>query len=290
MKSCMYHVPQTVTGALSLLAEAAGQAEEARILAGGTILVPQIKEGLATPTRIVNLKRIPNLKRIRLDDTHVHLGPLVTPTELIRSPIIQEHYPLLVQAAQSMAGVQIRNMATIGGNLCNAAPSADLIPALLVLEAAIQIQGANEMRLVPVDQFFGGPGQTVLQPDELVTEIIIPRPASTASALYFKHALRQAMAIAIVGVGVALQSRNGLCEEVRIALGAVAPRPMRALKAETALRGQPLTDETITTAARLAAEACQPDDDVRSSAWYRRRMVEVLTRRALQQLKAGGGS
>lgn len=284
MNDFAYHVAQSMAEVGTFLAEAVTQGKEARLLAGGTVLIPYLKEGVARPALVIDLKHIPELKTIRLDDTGLHLGPLVTPTELIRSYIIQEHYPVLAQAAGTMAGVQIRNMATVGGNVCNAAPTADLIPSLVTLGGLIQIRGPQESRSVPIEQFCTGPGQTILAPDEWVTEITIPRPAAAARAIYIKHALRQAMAIAIVGVGVAVRGPPGTCEEARIALGGVAPTPLRAVRAEAALRGQSLNANTIAAAAHLAAEESQPDDDVRASAWYRRRMVEVLTRRALQAL------
>lgn len=287
MNDFTYHAPQTVAEAIGLLREAAHQGQEARLLAGGTVLVPQLKDGLQTPAVIVNLKRIPDLKAITVDERGLHLGAMVTPADLLRSPLVQKHGPALAQAAAAMAGAQIRNMATLGGNLCNAAPTADLIPSLIILATVVHIQGPGGARSLPVEQVCAAPGRTVLRPDEMVTGITVPRTTPPFSALYLKHALRRAMAIAIVGVGVAVQrhTERGHCLEARIALTAVAPTPVRAYGAEAALRGRPLTAAAIETAARQAAAEIQPEDDVRSSAWYRRRMVEVLVRRALGQLQ-----
>lgn len=284
MQEFNYQAPRTLEDALALLSEAAARGERSYPLAGGTNLMPQMKEGLITPALVVNLKRIPGLRAITVDEQGLHLGPLVTAAELIRSPLVQAHCPVLAQAAATMAGVQVRNMATLGGNLCNASPAGDLAPSLIAVQAVAEIRGANGMRLVPLDGFFTGPGQNVLAPGELLTGVTVPATETPTSAVYLKHALRQAMAISVVGVAAALQRRNGVCLDARIALGAVAPTPVRSRQAEDALRDQALTPETIDNAARLAAADSRPIDDLRNSAWYRRRIVEVLTRRALQQL------
>lgn len=284
MQEFNYQAPRTLEDAIALLSEAAARGERSYPLAGGTNLLPQLKEGLITPALVVNLKRIPGLRAITVDEQGLHLGPLVTAAELIRSPLVQAHCPVLAQAAATMAGVQVRNIATLGGNLCNASPAGDLAPSLIAVQAVAEIRGANGVRLVPLDGFFTGPGRTVLAPGELLTRVTVPATETPISAVYLKHALRQAMAISVVGVAAALERRNGVCRDARIALGAVAPTPVRSRQAEDALRDRPLTPETIDNAARLAAADSRPIDDLRNSAWYRRRIVEVLTRRALQQL------
>ena len=146
MKNFTYHAPQTITAALMLLDQALARSEDTYILAGGTVLVPQIKESLVRPSLVISLKHLPMLKKITLDEKGLHLGALITPVELIRSPVILEHYPVLAQAAATMAGVQIRNMATIEGNLCSAVPTADLVPSLLAPDAIVQVQGPNGLR------------------------------------------------------------------------------------------------------------------------------------------------
>ncbi|MDE3088821.1 MAG: xanthine dehydrogenase family protein subunit M, partial [Chloroflexota bacterium] len=217
------------------------------------------------------------------------LGACVTLNDLIRSPIIREHYPVLAKTASKMAGVQVRNLATVGGNLCNASPAADTAPPLIALNARAVIVGSKGERVVPLDEFFVGVGKSVLAPDEMLREILVPRQDASMRASYVKLEHREAMDIAIVGVGVWVKSEQSAvnsqqCEDVRIVLGAVAPTPMRAKRAEEILRGKELTEERIREAARVAVTESKPIDDVRGSAWYRREMVELLTRRQLMEI------
>lgn len=293
MKAFDHYTPTTLPEALALLGRLDGQA---RVIAGGTDLMLKMKAGAATPAAVVNIKRLPELKGIKHlvvesptnPPTHqnigLRIGALTTLRELTRSPLIQERYPVLAEAAGVMASEQIRSFATVGGNLCNAAPSADLAPPLIALEATVRLAGPGGDRHLPLEAFFLGPGRSALEADELLREIILPPPEERV--LYFKQAPRAYMDIAVVGVAVSLHLVNGLCQRVRIALGAVAPVPLRVRQVEPELTGQPLTADRIERAASLAATACSPIDDVRGSAWYRRRMVQVLARRALQQLVA----
>jgi CO/xanthine dehydrogenase FAD-binding subunit len=281
MKPFEYFAPATLPEACQLLAAHNG---EARVIAGGTDLLLKMKAGTlrAAPQAVVNIKRLPELRGISNLQSLISIGALTTLEALRRSPLLREHFPALVQAANTMASVQVRNLATVGGNLCNAAPSADLAPILIALEAVAVISGPPGERRVPLDEFFVGPGQTVLAPGELLLAIEVPPPAGRS--LYLKHAPRQHMDIAVVGVGLSLQLEAGCCESARVVLGAVAPIPWRARRAEAELTGGRLTADRIGRAARLAAEEAQPIDDVRGTAWYRRRMVEVLTRRGLTSL------
>jgi carbon-monoxide dehydrogenase medium subunit len=178
--------------------------------------------------------------------------------------------------------VQTRNRATVVGNLCNASPAADTAPALLSYGAQVKIASAQGERTVALEEFFVGPGRTALQENELVAEITLPAPQPHSGAAFFRRT-RTAMDIALVCGATMLQLSNGSCQDARIALGAVGPTPLRATRAEAALRGQALTDRTIEDASRLASEEARPIDDVRSSAAYRREMVRVLTRRGLRQ-------
>ena len=278
MKPFDYYAPATLAEAVSILAAHNG---EACALAGGTDLLLKMKAGRLAPKAVVNLKRIAELRALSLD-SHLTLGALTTLEDLRRSPILRQHYPALAAAAATMASVQIRNLATVGGNLCNAAPSADLAPILIAFDAVAHLSGPLGERRVPLDAFFTGPGATVLRPGELLVSIEIPPPGG--SALYLKHAPRACMDIAVVGVGLALRVRDGRCEEARVVLGAVAPTPLRARQAEAELAGRPIRPERIEAAARVAAEEARPIDDVRGSAWYRRRMVEVLARRGLNAM------
>jgi CO/xanthine dehydrogenase FAD-binding subunit len=281
MKPFEYFAPATLPEAQQFLAAHNG---EARAIAGGTDLLLKMKAGAlrAAPKAIVNIKRLPELRGISDRQSAVTIGALTTLEELRRSPLIREQLPALAEAANTMASVQIRNLATVGGNLCNAAPSADLAPILIALRAVAVISGPSGERRLPLDEFFVGPGQTVLRPGELLLALEVPPPAGRS--LYLKQSPRQHMDIAVVGVGLTLQLEADRCESARVVLGAVAPIPWRARRAEAELAGGRLTPERVRRAAWLAAEEAQPIDDVRGSAWYRRRMVEVLTWRGLTSL------
>ncbi len=278
MKPFEYFAPTTLTEACALLARHNGSA---RVVAGGTDLLLKMKAGRLAPKVIVNIKRLPDLRGVAQSPltNYLSLGALTTLEQLRTAPLVRQHYPALAHAASTMASVQIRNLATVGGNLCNAAPSADLAPILIALNATTRIVGPGGERRVPLDEFFTGPGATVLTPGELLVAVELPPPAGPA--VYLKHSPRECMDIAIVGVGIALQVKNNHCESARIVLGAVAPVPLRARRAETELLDRPLTPERIDRAAQFAAEDSTPIDDVRGSAWYRRKIVSVLVRRGL---------
>ncbi len=280
MKPFEYFTPPSIAEASEILARYAGNA---RVVAGGTDLLLKMKAGRLAPKAVVNIKRIPDLSGLKLN-SHLSLGALTTLEELRRSPIVRQHFPALAESAAKMASFQIRNLATIGGNLCNAAPSADLAPILIALKAVACINGSNGERRVLLDDFFVEPGQTILASTELLTAIEVPHP--TSHALYLRFSPRECMDIAVVGVGLSLRMNDHRCEEVRIVLGAVAPTPRRARRAEAELIDGLLTPDRIDRAAQIAAEEAQPIDDVRGSAWYRRRMVEVLTRQGLHLLGA----
>lgn len=210
----------------------------------------------------------------------MQIGPTTLQDEVAQSPQIQQLYPALAEAASWVGAVQTRNRATLVGNLCNASPAADTAPALLSYGAQVKIASAQGERTVALEEFFTGPGKTVLQDHELVAEIILPGPRPRTGGSFFRRT-RTAMDIAVVCGAAVLNLANGTCEDVRISLGAVGPTPIRAVRAESALRGQSLTESLIAEASRMAAEEARPIDDVRSSAEYRREMVHVLTRRGL---------
>ncbi len=279
-----YYAPKTLDEAIQLLVR---HGEGAYPLAGGTDLVTKARYGHLRPRVIVNLKRIPGLNDIAPEeDGGLRLGALVTLAEIARSLLMGERYPLLAQTARKMGSVLIRNLATVGGNLCNAAPSADMAPPLIALGAEAVIVGPRGERRVRLEKFFHGPGQTELRHGELLTAIRLPPPRPRTRGVYLKHIYRQAMDIAIVGVAVLLQfdEQEAIAEDARIVLGAVAPTPLRVPEAESVLIGAPLTEDRRLEAARRAARAARPIDDTYSSAWYRREMVGVLTRRALEHL------
>lgn len=275
MRSFDHFTPKSLPEALELLARLNGQTYP---IAGGTDLLLKMKSGELTPQRLVNIKRLPELMGITYDQrTGLKLGALATLRELTRSPLIREHYPVLAQTAGLIASEQIRSFATLGGNLCNAAPSADLAPPLIALGGTVRLVGPSGERRLLLEDFFLGPGSTALQPGELLKEISVQPPEG--NTIYLKHSPRAFMDIAVVGVAVHMQLAGSVCRQARIVLGAVAPVPLRARRAEAELIG-PLTEKRIAQAAKTAAEECSPIDDVRGSAWYRKRMVEVLVNRA----------
>lgn len=266
-----------------MLAEYGGRA---KLLAGGTDLVVQMNAGRFHPEAVIYLGHLSELRGIRFDERGgLTVGPLATLRELERHPVVRERYPSLARGAEEVGSVQIRNLATLGGNLCNASPSADTSPALLALDARIAITGTGGSREAPVGAFWTGPGRSDLKPDEMVTGIVLPTPAEGTRSFYYKLAVRKAMDLAMVGIAVSLVRKNGGCENVRIALGAVAPTVIRATEAEARVAGGGGA-ERIEEAARLAESAARPIDDQRASADYRRAMVRTLTRRALSQLLA----
>jgi carbon-monoxide dehydrogenase medium subunit len=278
-----YLAPRTVDEAIQLLAEHRGQA---KLVAGGTDLVPQLKSReLVGPKYLVDLKSIPGLDGIAFDPAlGLRIGPLATISAIAGSDDVCRTYPVLREAALKMASPQVRNMGTFVGNICNAVPSADSAPALLALDARVRIWSPGGKRTVNLDAFFIGPRQTVLQPDEVVVYIEVPLPPKGSTGVYYKLSPRHSMDLAVVGVAVVGSKEDGICTDVRIGLGAVAPTPVRAPVAESMLRGKKISPELIDEAARNVITQCSPIDDHRASQEYRCDMVYVLTRRALTQI------
>ena len=278
-----YVLPKTIDEAMSILAKNKGKA---RLLAGGTDLIPQLKSReVEAPAFVVDLKGVPGLDKISYDKkTGLKIGALATISAIAQSAAIKENYPSLAQAAMSMASPQVRNRGTFVGNICSAVPSADSVPALLALGASLKIKGPKEERVVALEKFFKGPRKTVLKVGELVTEILVPKPVPNTRQVYLKLSPRHAMDLAVVGVAAAGRCENGVCKEVKIGLGAVAPTPVRAPMAEKMLQGKKVTKELIEDAARNAITQCSPIDDHRASQEYRCDMVYVMTRRALTQV------
>ena len=276
-----YFAPRTIEEACHLLSK---YKEEARVIAGGTDLLVQMKHGDSLPKYIINITGIPGQDYIDYNDkAGLSIGALATIHSIEVSSLIQEKFNTLAQAARQLGTAQIRNRATIAGNLCNAAPSAELAPALIVLGARARIVGTAGERTALIEDFFAGPGQTVLKPDEILTEIQVPNLLPGSGGVYIKHTIRRAMDLAIVGVGVMLTVDRSVLNNVRIALGAVAPIPIRARNAEGILAGEKLDDDLLQKAGLIASEESSPINDVRSSADYRRKMVKVLVARAIKQ-------
>jgi carbon-monoxide dehydrogenase medium subunit len=260
-----------------------------QLLAGGTDLLLLIQAGVFTPDFVVDIRRIPELQVLEYDEARgLTLGAAVTLRAVETSSVIRARYPHLASSAAEIGSVQVRNLGTVGGNVCNAAPSADTIPALLTLEATARVAGPRGERTVPLGRFFTGPRQTVLQPDELLVSLQVPAPADRTGGAYLKLKTRPALDIAIVGVAatVKLEPGDGVVQWARIALGAVAPTALRVPEAEALLAGQALEPELLEKVGRAAAAACRPISDLRASAEYRREMVAVLARRAVQQAVA----
>jgi carbon-monoxide dehydrogenase medium subunit len=282
-------LPRNVDECLKILAERDG---ETKLVAGGTDLLPQLKTGMVKPRVVVDLSGIPALRALHAGDREgVRIGAAVTARALERDPRILASYPAIAESGALVGSVQVRNLATVGGNLCNAAPSADMAPPLLALDAEAVVAGPAGQRRVPLASFFRGVRQTALAPDELLLEIVVPAPGARSGGQYLRHTPRRELDIAVVGVASQVTLTDGVCGTVRIALASVAPTPIRALAAEQALAGQPPTPELIERAADLAVDAARPISDQRGSADFRRHLVRVLTRRtlatALERARAG---
>jgi CO/xanthine dehydrogenase FAD-binding subunit len=260
-----------------------------RFLAGGTDLVIAIKEKGLVPKYLVDLKKVPGLSGIQENvDGSITIGALTTMREIETDPLLSKKYPFLCQSAAEVGSIQIRNRATVGGNMANATPSADVAPSLIALDAIAKIVGAAVERTVALEEFFRGPGQSIMSPEEILTEIIIPKTSPQLVGEYIKFSPRDMMDLAYVGVAVIYNlAADKRCNGVRIVLGAVAPTPIRARQAESVLEAQILTESLATTAGEEAAKASKPISDVRSSADYRRAMVSAMTKRAILNAAAG---
>lgn len=271
-------LPQSLDDCLKILADHGGRA---KLLAGGTDLLPQMKHGLLKPALVVDLSRIDRVRRVDNGSGGLRIGAAVTARELEVHPALGGAYRSIAESAALVGSLQVRNLATVGGNLCNAAPSADMAPPLVALEAQAVIAGAKGERRVPIADFFTGVRKTVLAPNELLVELIVPAPGPNSGGQYLRHTPRRELDIAVVGVASQLTMANGRCAKARIALASVAPTPVRATAAERALEGQAVTPELIERAATLAIEAAKPISDQRGSSEFRKHLVRVLTRRTL---------
>ncbi|MTW16006.1 xanthine dehydrogenase family protein subunit M [Rhodoplanes serenus] len=274
-----YFEPTTVDEAIALLARHGG---DAQLMAGGTDLLVEIKESLRRPAVVINIKKVPDLGGLACDEAHgLRIGALVTVRAIETSAAVSRLYPAIAEAVREIGSIQIRNRATLVGNVCRASPSADTLPPLIAAGTVAAISGPGGARSVPLGEFFTGPGRTVLTAGEIVTAIALPPPAAQAGASYIKHGRRRAMELATVGVAVSLRRDGDVCRDVRIVLGAVAPTPIRATAAEMLLEGRAPDPARLEEAGCAAQDQSRPIDNVRASAAYRRAMVGVLTRRAI---------
>lgn len=278
--------PKTVEEACSLLSKYKGKA---KVIAGGTDLLPAMRNREVTPAYIINVRSIPNLDYIHYTDAEgLKIGALATLYDIESSPIIREKFAMVADAASKIGTPQVRNMGTIGGNLCNAAPSADTAPPLIGLEAKAKINGPNRERVIALEEFFIGPGENALQADEILTEIQIPNPPPHTRGVYLKLPARTMVDLAVVGVAVVvtLDDKERSIVDAKIVLGAVAPTPVRARQAEDIIKSKAISRELIEKAAEAAAGEAKPISDLRGSASYRKEMVNTLTKRAIRQVTA----
>lgn len=282
MRRFDYLAPQSLDEAVVFFRERGG----GKVLAGGTDLLVQMKEAGLHPSYVVSLRRLRELRGVDFDEgPGLRIGAMTTMAEVAGHPVVQRRYPVLADGARIVGSVQTRNMGTLGGNICNAAPSADTAPPLLVLDAKADIAGPGGRRQVPLDGFFTGPGQTVLGRGDILAGFTIPTPTPNCGGYYARHTPRAEMDIAVVGVAalVMLEPDGDTIREARVALGAVAPTPMRAPEAEATLAGHTVSEEAFQKAGDLAAGAARPISDARGSAEFRRYLVSVMTVRCLRQ-------
>lgn len=259
-----------------------GAGPDVKVLAGGTDLVAQLKVGMLRVSTVVDLSDVADLRVLDGDaERGFRIGAGVTARTLEQDARVRAALPSLSESGALVGSIQIRNLATLGGNICNAAPSADMAPPLIALDAEAVIAGARGRRRVPMASFFTGVRDSVLEPDELLLEFAVPAPGPRSGGAYLRHTPRRELDIAVVGVASQISLTDGICRKARVALAAVGPTPVRALAAERALEGQPLTPQLIARATDLAVESARPISDQRGSAEFRRHLVRVLTRRTL---------
>lgn len=290
MNAIRYETPRSVAEAVRLMAADSG----ARVLAGGTDLLVQFRAGVRQPSAFVDVKRIPELMSITIDDQGLRLGAAAPAAVVGEHAELRRLWPGLAESVGLIGSTQIQGRGSVGGNLCNASPAADTTCALIANRAQCVIAGPNGERTVPVDAFCVGPGRTVLQFGELLVAIHVPRPAARTADAYLRLIPRTEMDIAVVGAGVSVTlDAAGVCTAARVAIGAVAPTALRVPDAEQALTGSPLDEASLRRAGEAAAAAARPIDDKRGTAVYRRTVAGVLTRRAAaiaaQRARQGNG-
>jgi len=284
-----YERAESVEEAVRLLAAGGGSA---RAMAGGTDLLPKARGGAFETNLIVDVKAIPELNALTYDPGKgLTLGAAVPCYKIYSNAEVKAAYPGLMDAAELIGGIQIQGRASIGGNLCNAVPSADSIPALIALGATANIEGPDGSRQVAVEDFCTGPSQNVLKTGELLVSISIPAPSANSGARYLRFIPRNEMDIAVAGVGVSVELDNGNIKSARLALAAVGPTPLFVTEVGAALAGKPANDETIALAGQIAKDAARPITDMRGTIEYRKHLCDVLTRRALSTAvsRAKGG-
>ncbi len=275
-----FEAPETLDAAVTLLH---GEAGLARPLAGGTDLLVQLRAGTVEPDLVVDLKRIPEMRQITAVNGGFRIGAAVSGAELGEHPELKRSWPGVVEATELIGSTQIQGRASLGGNLCNASPAADSVPAMIAAAATVTVAGPDGRREVSVEEVIAGPGRTSLAKDEIVVAINLPaRPAHSGDA-YLRFIPRTEMDIAVVGAGVSLTlDHTGLCSHARVALGAVAATPILVPEAAAAVIGTAVDDDALTRLADAASAACRPIDDKRGTKVYRIKVAGVMTRRAAE--------
>jgi CO/xanthine dehydrogenase FAD-binding subunit len=277
----IYHCPKDMENVLSLLKNIKG---ERRIIAGCTDFIPAIRRGawhFGDGLNVIDIKGVDTLKKISKDGDNIRIGAATRLSDIVNSDIIRKYAPILSDAVNEMASLQIRNTGTIGGNLCTASPAADTAPPLLVLNAVVNVKGVDRDEVISLYDFFRGPSKTVLGDRDMLTEVIVPVMTVDERAKFIKLGRRVAATLSVVSVAVWTKIEGNTFKGIRIALGAVAPTPIRALKAETYLAGKEVRAEVIDEGAKIASDEIEPISDVRASEGYRRDMAHVLTRKAV---------
>lgn len=274
-----YFAPESYDEVVGLLREFGG---EAKIIAGGTDLMIQLERGQIAPRHLISLDHIPAWDALHIDGT-ITLNAGTTYRQLEKRLAADGPYAALVEASRQVGGVQIRNVATVAGNLCNASPAADSVPPLMVMDAALTLTGEDGERTVPVEQFIVGPGQTILREADVMRQIDIPELPARSATIFLKAGRRRAMEISFASVAARITMDGEKIQTARIALGAVAPTPIRVIKAEQLLEGQSPSPELLQEAAQLAVGMTQPISDVRASAEYRQQLVRVMVQRAVMK-------
>jgi carbon-monoxide dehydrogenase medium subunit len=275
-----YEAPETFESAVALLAAANG---EARVLAGGTDLLVQLRAGMIEPELVVDIKRIPEAHEIRAEDGGFRIGAAVTGAELDEHPEVGKMWPGVVEAVELIGSTQIQGRATMVGNMCNASPAADSVPAMIAAGAIVRIVGPGGQRELPVEEMCIAPGRTSLAKGEIVASVFLPRRPPRTGDAYLRFIPRTEMDIAVVGAGVCLTlDGRGACTAARVGLGAVAPRPLLVTEAADALIGTEVDDGALERLAEAASAACRPIDDKRGTREYRIKVAGVLARRAAE--------
>jgi carbon-monoxide dehydrogenase medium subunit len=289
MKNIELHEPRTVQEAASILAQ---HADEAKVIAGGTALVIMLKNNLIAPGHLVSLGRITDLNYLRYEEgTGLRIGALTTIREVELSPLVREKYPTLASTMGKVANVRVRNAATVGGNMAEADYASDPPCVLVAMRAKVKAASARGEREIPLTEFFRDFYETALEHDEVVTEVVVPPPSPQTRSTYIKYITRSSEDRPCVGTAAFVDvDQNGVCQDLRVVIGAVAEKPQELAEAEALARGRQITEELAREIGERYADAIDPLSDLRGSAWYRKQMIRVFVRRAIMQALDGGSS